>query len=213
MRFNSDCCLLYAVTDRSYLNGRTMKEAVEAALRGGITMLQLREKHLAEAEFEQEAREILTLCRSYGVPLIINDNVSLCARIGADGVHVGQNDMSAEEVRAILGRDKIIGVTAKTPEQARAAESAGADYLGCGTCFPTSTKPEALPMTFDHFQKVCSSVSIPVVAIGGIGARNITSFAGRGMQGFAISGGIFGVPDIEAETRKLKTLAEELIHR
>lgn len=210
MKFSKENCLLYAVTDRSWLRGQTLAAQVEAALRGGVTMVQLREKDLDEESFEREAREIQSLCRSFHVPFLINDNVELARRIDADGVHVGQNDLGPKEVRKILGPDKIIGVTAKTVEQARAAQAAGADYLGSGAVFGTSTKKDAVRMSLDRFEEIFESVSIPVVAIGGVTGDNMRQLAGRRMSGFAIVSGIFAAEDIEAQTRELRALAEEL---
>ena len=211
MRLNRENCLLYAVTDRSWLRGQTLAQQVEAALRGGITMLQLREKNLEEEAFEREARVIQDLCRSFGVPFIINDNVELAKRLDADGVHVGQSDRAAGEVRAYLGAGKIIGVTAKTVQQALDAEKAGADYLGSGAVFGTSTKPDAIPLSLDRFQEICESVAIPVVAIGGISSDNIMALRGRKMSGFAVVSGIFAAEDIEKETGKLLLAARELV--
>lgn len=203
-------CILYAVTDTSWLRGQTLAQQVEAALRGGATMVQLREKELEGEALEQEAREILAVCRKYGVPLLINDDVMLAKKIGAEGVHVGQSDMAAAEARSILGPDAIIGVTARTIEQAQAAEKAGADYLGSGAVFGTSTKKDAKPLDPAYFQQICESVSIPVVAIGGITANNIRQLEGRKMSGFAIVSGIFAAQDIEAQTKKLWKAAQEL---
>ena len=203
-------CVLYAVTDTSWLRGQTLAQQVEAALKGGVTMVQLREKELEGEALEQEAGEILALCRQYGVPLLINDDVMLAKKIGAEGVHVGQSDMAAAQARAILGPDAIIGVTARTIEQAQEAEKAGADYLGSGAVFGTSTKKDAKPMDPAYFQQICESVSIPVVAIGGITADNIRQLQGRKMSGFAIVSGIFAAEDIEAQTRKLWKDAQEL---
>lgn len=203
-------CILYAVTDTSWLRGQTLAQQVEAALRGGATMVQLREKELEGEALEQEAREILAVCRKYGVPLLINDDVMLARKIGAEGVHVGQSDMAAAEARSILGPDAIIGVTARTVEQAQAAEKAGADYLGSGAVFGTSTKKDAKPLDPAYFQQICESVSIPVVAIGGITANNIRQLEGRKMSGFAIVSGIFAAQDIEAQTKKLWKAAQEL---
>ena len=201
-------CILYAVTDTSWLRGQTLAQQVEAALRGGATMVQLREKELEGEALEQEAREILAVCRKYGVPLLINDDVMLAKKIGAEGVHVGQSDMAAAEARSILGPDAIIGVTARTIEQAQAAEKAGADYLGSGAVFGTSTKKDAKPLDPAYFQQICESVSIPVVAIGGITANNIRQLEGRKMSGFAIVSGIFAAQDIEAQTKKLWKAAQ-----
>lgn len=210
MSLKLENCLLYAVTDTSWLRGRTLAQQVEEALRGGTTMVQLREKELQGEALEQEAREILALCRQYGVPLLINDDVMLAKKIGADGVHVGQDDMSAAKARELLGEDAVIGVTARTVEQALAAQEAGADYLGSGAVFGTSTKKDAKPMDPAYFQQICESVSIPVVAIGGVTLDNIRELEGRKMSGFAIVSGIFAAEDIETRTRDLWKAAQEL---
>ena len=210
MSLKLENCLLYAVTDTSWLRGRTLAQQVEEALRGGATMVQLREKELQGEALEQEAREILALCRQYGVPLLINDDVMLAKKIGADGVHVGQDDMSAAKARELLGEDAIIGVTARTVEQALVAQEAGADYLGSGAVFGTSTKKDAKPMDPAYFQQICESVSIPVVAIGGVTLDNIRELEGRKMSGFAIVSGIFAAEDIETRTRDLWKAAQEL---
>ena len=210
MSLKLENCLLYAVTDTSWLRGRTLAQQVEEALRGGATMVQLREKELQGEALEQEAREILAICRQYGVPLLINDDVMLAKKIGADGVHVGQDDMSAAKARELLGEDAIIGVTARTVEQALAAQEAGADYLGSGAVFGTSTKKDAKPMDPAYFQQICESVSIPVVAIGGVTLDNIRELEGRKMSGFAIVSGIFAAEDIETRTRDLWKAAQEL---
>ena len=210
MSLKLENCLLYAVTDTSWLRGRTLAQQVEEALRGGATMVQLREKELQGEALEQEAREILALCRQYGVPLLVNDDVMLAKKIGADGVHVGQDDMSAAKARELLGEDAIIGVTARTVEQALAAQEAGADYLGSGAVFGTSTKKDAKPMDPAYFQQICESVSIPVVAIGGVTLDNIRELEGRKMSGFAIVSGIFAAEDIETRTRDLWKAAQEL---
>ena len=198
--FNKEWLRLYAVTDRTWLGDETLYEQVEKALRGGATMVQIREKELDEA-----------LCRSYQVPLIINDNVALAKRIDADGVHIGQSDMEMQNAREILGEDKIIGVTAKTVEQARAAEAAGADYLGSGAVFGSSTKTDAKPMDHALLAEICASVTIPVVAIGGITADNVTQLNGRGMAGVAVVSGIFACSDIEAGTKHLRALVDEIL--
>ena len=219
MKFRREQLLLYAVTDRAWTGGAgtassvTLAEQVRAALRGGATMVQLREKELLEESFEWEAREILEICRAFGAPMLINDNVQLAKRVGADGVHVGQGDMDPRRAREILGPDAIVGVTAKTVEQARAAEAAGADYLGSGAVFGTGTKKDAVPLDLDHFEKICGSVSIPVAAIGGITEDNIERLSGRGMSGFAVVSGIFSAGDpgaVEAVTRRLKEKANRL---
>ena len=206
MKFCREHLLIYAVTDRAWTGRMTLFEQVEAALRGGATMVQLREKGLAEQDFEgflEEARRMHELTARYGVPLIIDDNVEIALKSGAEGVHVGQDDMDAGEVRRLLGPDRILGVTAKTVEQARRAQDAGADYLGSGAVFGTSTKADAIPMSMERLREICASVQIPVVAIGGICLENIGRLAGSGVAGAAIVSGIFGAEDIEGTTRRL----------
>lgn len=172
--------------------------------------MQLREKELSEADFEQEAKELLELCHKYNVNLIINDNVALAAKVGADGVHIGQSDMWVEKARAILGKEKIIGVTAKTVEQAKAAEAAGADYLGSGAVFGTSTKKDAKPMDHALLQEICESVKIPVVAIGGIDGGNILLLKGRKMAGVAVVSGLFACEDIKKAAEDLREKADRI---
>lgn len=172
--------------------------------------MQLREKELSEADFEQEAKELLELCHKYNVNLIINDNVALAAKVGADGVHIGQSDMGVEKARAILGKEKIIGVTAKTVEQAKAAEAAGADYLGSGAVFGTSTKKDAKPMDHALLQEICESVKIPVVAIGGIDGGNILLLKGRKMAGVAVVSGLFACEDIKKAAEDLREKADRI---
>ncbi len=198
------------MTDRSWLHGETLYEQVEKALKGGVTLVQLREKELSEADFEQEAKELLELCHKYNVNLIINDNVALAAKVGADGVHIGQSDMGVEKARAILGKEKIIGVTAKTVEQAKAAEAAGADYLGSGAVFGTSTKKDAKPMDHALLQEICESVKIPVVAIGGIDGGNILLLKGRKMTGVAVVSGLFACEDIKKAAEDLREKADRI---
>lgn len=173
-------------------------------------MVQLREKELSEADFEQEAKELLELCHKYNVNLIINDNVALAAKVGADGVHIGQSDMGVEKARAILGKEKTIGVTAKTVEQAKAAEAAGADYLGSGAVFGTSTKKDAKPMDHALLQEICESVKIPVVAIGGIDGGNILLLKGRKMAGVAVVSGLFACEDIKKAAEDLREKADRI---
>ena len=204
MNFTDECLRLYAVTDRSWLHGETLYDQVEKALKGGVTLVQLREKELPEADFEQEARELLELCHKYNIYLIINDNVALAAKIGADGVHIGQSDMGVEKAREMLGNEKIIGVTAKTVKQAKAAEAAGADYLGSGAVFGTSTKKDAKPMEHALLQEICESVKIPVVAIGGIDGGNILLLKDRKMAGVAVVSGLFACEDIEKAAADLR---------
>lgn len=211
---------LYGVTDRACLpEGVTLTEAVRQAICGGATMIQIREKDLdraarmdgdtgAEEALYKEAGEILSICREAGVPLIIDDNVALALQIGADGVHVGQQDMPAAEARRLLGPDRILGVTAKTTEQARKAEADGADYLGSGAVFGTSTKKDALPMQRETLEAITSAVAIPVVAIGGISVSNAEGLQGTGIAGIAVVSGIFGQKDAEAIRQAAETLSE-----
>ena len=204
MKFAESMLRLYAVTDRSWLGTQTLAQQVEQALRGGATCVQLREKELNDTDFLAEAKELKILCARYGVPLIINDNVELALKVDADGVHVGQEDMDARDVRGLIGPDKILGVTAKTIEQAQKAQLAGADYLGSGAVFGSTTKRNAKPMTKALLQSICQSVTIPVVAIGGIHRGNIATLAGTGIRGAAVVSGIFAAADIEEECRLLK---------
>lgn len=203
--------LLYAVTDRAWVGDKTLYEQVEQAIRGGVTMVQLREKHLDEAQFYQEALEIKELCGRYGVPFLINDNVALACKVQADGVHVGQDDMAASDVRAMIGPDKILGVSAQTVEQAMAAQQAGADYLGVGAVFSTSTKLDACEVTKQTLTEICAAVDIPVVAIGGIKKHNIMELAGTGIDGVALVSAIFAAEDIEQECTALRNLSAEMI--
>lgn len=205
--------LLYAVTDRSWTGRQTLYEQVEAALKGGVTCVQLREKKLDEAAFLDEAVEMKKLCAKYGVPLIINDNVDIAVKCGADGVHVGQSDMAAGNVRKAVGDKMIIGVSAQTVEQALAAQAAGADYLGVGAVFPTSTKSDAREVSRQALKDICAAVDIPVTAIGGINKNNILELSGTGVDGVALVSAIFAAEDIEAECRLLKKLSAEMISK
>lgn len=204
--------LLYAVTNRHWVGKLTLTEQVEASLKGGVSCIQLREKELDEASFLAEAIEIKKLCEKYNVPLIINDNVDIALRCGANGVHVGQTDMSVHEIRALVGEKMIIGVSAKTVEQAKAAELAGADYLGTGAVFSTTTKSDATTISHETLKEICSSVSIPVVAIGGISKNNILSLRGTGIDGVALVSAIFASENIEAECKILKELSYKAVH-
>lgn len=211
MKYDKKSLLLYAVTDRTWLNGKTLSEQVEEAIKGGVTFLQLREKNLDDTDFLNEALEIQKLCKKYDIPFIINDNVEIARKIDADGVHVGQKDMEAENVRAILGKDKILGVSAQTVEQALLAEKQGADYLGVGAVFPTGSKADADDVRFETLKEICKAVSIPVVAIGGINENNISKLKDSGISGIAVISAIFAAQDIPSATRKLKALTEEVI--
>ena len=211
MRCDKAWMPLYAVTDRAWLRGRTLIEQAEEALRGGATCLQLREKELDDGSFLREAQELKTLCGQYHVPLIVNDNVEIAMECGADGVHIGQHDAAASEVRQKIGPDMLLGVSAQTVEQAVKAEQDGADYLGVGAVFSTGTKPDADDVSFDTLKAICAAVSIPVVAIGGISQKNICRLAGSGIDGVAVVSAIFAAEDIEQATKVLRrTVREEL---
>lgn len=213
MKLNENMLRLYAVTDRSWLRGETIFDQVEAAIRGGATLIQLREKELPFDAFLDEAIEMKALCERFNVPLIINDNVEIALRSGADGVHVGQDDMRAADIRKMAGRNLIVGVTAKTVEQALDAQTAGADYLGSGAVFGSTTKTNARPMTRETLCAICAAVNIPVVAIGGINRDNISELRGTGVSGAAVVSGIFAAEDIEAECRLLLDLARKVSGR
>ena len=211
MNFDKHSLRLYAVTDRAWVGRQTLCQQVEAALQGGVTCVQLREKHLDRDAFLAEARQICALCRRYGVPFIVNDDLDVALACGADGIHVGQDDMPAAEVRRRAGRRLIIGVSAHTPEEARLAEAAGADYLGAGAVFGSATKTDASLLTPAGLQAVCAAVHIPVVAIGGVNAGNILQLQGSGAAGAAVVSGIFGAPDITAACRELRALADTMV--
>ena len=210
MKFQKEMLLLYAVTDRVWTGEKTLYAQVEEVLEGGATMVQLREKKISTEELIREAVGMRELCHRYGVPLIVNDNVEAAIKSGADGVHVGMEDMPVKDIRAMAGKDFIIGATAKTMAQARAAQSAGADYLGVGAVFPSPTKRNAIRITSEVLREICGSVSIPAVAIGGITAENAPSLKGCGMAGIAVVSAIFGASDIQQAAAGLRTLAESI---
>lgn len=210
MKCDKHTMLLYAVTDRAWTGRETLRQQVEDALKGGVTCVQLREKELDEETFFKEAVELSALCRSYGVPFIINDNVDIAIRCHADGVHVGQEDMAAADVRARVGDGMIIGVSAHSVEEARQAVAHGADYLGVGAAFATNTKTDAGVLPEGALQAICAAVDVPVVAIGGIHKNNILQLKGSGADGVALVSAIFSAENIEAECRELKALAEQI---
>ena len=213
MRCDKKDLLLYAVTDRHWLNGRTLHEVVKESLDGGVTFVQLREKQLDEEHFLQEAKDLKELCSEYHVPFVINDNVELAIEMDADGVHVGQSDMEAGDVRAKLGPDKIIGVSAQTVEQAVLAEKHGADYLGVGAVFPTSSKDDATEVPFETLKAICEAVSIPVIAIGVITKENVKELAGSGICGIAVISAIYGQKEIRKASEELKAATEEILKK
>lgn len=211
MKCSKETMLLYAVTDRSWVGKQTLYEQVESALKGGVTCVQLREKELDQTAFLEEAVEMKKLCSKYGVPLIINDNVDVALKCGADGVHVGQSDMAAGNVRKAVGDKMIVGVSAQTVEQALAAQAAGADYLGVGAVFPTSTKSDAREVSRQTLKDICAAVDIPVTAIGGINKSNMAELSGTGKDGVALVSAIFAAQNIAEECRLLKRLSAETI--
>lgn len=211
MKFQKEQLMLYAVTDRAWVGKQTLLQQIEEALKGGVTLLQLREKGLSEEAFVEEAIQVREVCHKYGVPLIINDNVEVAIKSGADGVHVGIEDQPVAEIRQRVGREFIIGATAKTVEQAKAAEEAGADYLGVGAVFPSPTKKNAIRITKEQLQKICALVSIPAVAIGGISAENVEELQGGGMCGVAVVSAVFAAEDIADATAQLKEQVKQLL--
>ena len=207
----ADSLLLYAVTDRHWLGERTLPEVVKESLDGGVSFLQLREKDLDEESFYEEAVQLQALAAGYGVPFVVNDNVDIALRMDADGVHVGQSDMEAGDVRALLGPDKILGVSAQTVEQAVLAEKRGADYLGVGAVFPTGSKDDAEDVSHETLKAICEAVSIPVVAIGGITLENTPELAGSGICGIAVISAIYGQKDIKAAASRLRKATEKMV--
>ena len=216
MKFTRDeirkAMLLYAVTDQMWLKeGEKLADVVETVLQNGATFLQIREKDLAQDAFEAEAERLKTLCTQHEVPFVVNDSVEIALQCDADGVHVGQSDIKGRDIRAIIGPDKILGISAGTVEEAVAAEKAGADYIGVGAVFPTGTKKNATPMTMEQLKEIVSSVSIPVVAIGGIGAGNILQLRGSGVDGVAVVSAIFAAENPGKATADLLKLAEKMV--
>ncbi len=208
MKFCKDMLLLYAVTDSGWVGRQTLYEQIEDALAGGATMIQLREKTLADDAFTEEAVRVKEICRRHQAPLIINDNVEVALRSGADGVHVGIEDAPVAQIRKRVGDDFIIGATAKTIAQAQAAEAAGADYLGIGAVFPSPTKKNAIRITVEELRKICQLASIPAVAIGGIGLENMAELKGGGMDGVAVVSAVFGAADVKKAAQELRAKAE-----
>lgn len=214
---NKNDLKLYAITDRQWLRGASLSEHVKLAIEGGATMIQIRDKDILSTDSDaglkdeySEALEIKRICHEHKVPLIINDNVQFAIDIDADGVHLGQDDMNPAEARKLLGADKIIGVTAKTVEQAKKAQADGADYLGSGAVFGSTTKLNAKPMTKELLREITAAVDIPVVAIGGINADNAATLKGTGIAGIAVVGAIFASADIKAAARELAEICDKI---
>lgn len=211
MKCDKKHMLLYAVTDRAWAKEKSLYQQVEEALKGGVTCVQLREKNLSDEEFLQEAVEIKALCQRYNVPLFINDNVFVALKCGADGVHVGQDDMEVSEVRSVVGENMMIGVSAHSVEEALEAVKNGADCLGVGAMFATSTKADANVLSWQTLHDICHAVDVPVVAIGGLNKDNIPSLAGSGVDGVALVSAIFASEDIESECRRLFGIAYNMV--
>lgn len=199
---NKDSLLLYAVTDSMWLNGRKLKDDVEKAILGGATMIQLREKHLNDEDFIKLAFEVKEVCNKYNIPLIINDNLNVFLAVDADGIHVGQDDLDAKYVREKIGKDKILGVSARNVNEAKKAISDGADYLGVGAMFKTATKSDALDVTIDELKNIVS-LGTPVVIIGGINMNTIKMFKNTNIDGISVVSAIFAQNDIVDATKKL----------
>jgi thiamine-phosphate pyrophosphorylase len=211
LKITSKDLLLYAVTDRNCLRGISLEEAVEQAILGGVSIVQLREKNISEDELIAEAKKLMDICHKHGVPFIINDDYEAAIKCGADGVHVGIEDAPVAEIRRIAGDDFIIGATAKTVEQARLAESSGADYLGVGAVFPSPTKTNAVRITPQQLSEICGSVNIPAVAIGGITADNVHTIKGCGHKGAAVVSAVFGADDVKAAAEELRKAVLETL--
>lgn len=212
MKCDKKIMLLYAVTDRGWTGKQSLYEQVESALKGGATCVQLREKELDDEAFLKEAIEIADLCKQYGVPFFVNDNVDIALKCHADGIHVGQEDMEAARVRQRVGNDMMIGVSVHTVEEALEAVNNGADCLGVGAMFSTSTKTDVDVLSKETLRDICAAVDIPVVAIGGISKSNISELSGTGVDGVALVSAIFAADDIENECRLLRKLTEEMVN-
>lgn len=210
MNCSREMMRLYAVTDRSWLNGQTLYEQVEQALKGGVTLVQLREKGLEAEQFLQEARQIQQLCRRFGVPLIINDSIEVALAVDADGVHLGQDDANAAQARQLLGKEKIIGVSAHNVQEALQAVQDGADYLGSGAVFGSGTKTNVSTLPMQTLREICSAVPIPVVAIGGITEQNLQHLSGSGISGAAVVSAIFAQENIEEAAIRLRGLLSQM---
>ena len=212
MKFDKNMLALYAITDRKCIGDRGLEYSVEQALSGGATMIQLRDKEVDFDTLCKEADSLLKICQKYNTPLIINDNADVVIKTGADGVHLGQNDMELAKAREILGKDKIIGGSARTIELAKKAEQSGADYIGSGAVFGTLTKADAKYIGTQWLKEICTSLSIPVVAIGGVNAGNISQLEGCKISGVAVVSALFGAENVYTSAQELRKLADSVIY-
>ena len=212
MEINRKNLLLYAITDRTWLNGRSLLSQVEEVLNNGATFLQLREKNLSYNELVEEAVKIKEIAAKYNVPFVINDNIYAAKESGADGVHIGQDDASYIKAREVLGDGKIIGMTAHNLNEALAAQEAGADYIGTGAVFPTSTKQDTIPLSSENLKEITDNIQIPVVAIGGINHENILRLKGSGIDGAAVISAIFAQENPGLATAKMLNLCREVVN-
>ena len=212
MKISRKDLLLYAITDRTWLNGRSLLSQVEEVLKNGATFLQLREKNLSYNELVEEAVQIKEIAARYNVPFVINDDIYAAKEAGADGVHIGQDDASYIKAREVLGDGKIIGMTAHNLREALAAQEAGADYIGTGAVFPTSTKHDTIPLPLDRLREITDNIQIPVVAIGGINHKNILSLKGSGIDGAAVISAIFAQEDVGLATAEMLNLCREVVN-
>ncbi|MFJ8258051.1 thiamine phosphate synthase [Peribacillus asahii] len=212
MKVDKQSMLLYAVTDRAWLGEQSLAEQVEQTIQGGATFIQLREKNLPYEDFLKEAQQIKKITDAYNVPFVINDNVEVAIACAADGIHIGQDDMDLSTARNMIGDDKILGVSVQTVEQARLAEKGGADYVGVGAVFTTSTKLDATALPLRTLEAICQSVSIPVVAIGGINEKNILQLSGSGIDGVAVVSAIFAKQDIKKASQELLALSKRVVN-
>ena len=211
MKLDNKSLMLYAITDRSWLKKRTLPEVVEEAILGGATFIQLREKELEYDEFLKSAMEVKAVTDKYKIPFVINDNVDIAVAVDADGAHIGQSDEEIRTARKKLGPDKINGLSAGTVEEAVRAEQNGADYIGVGAVFNTSTKLDAGIVSFETLKEICKAVKIPVVAIGGISGNNALELAGTGIAGISVISAIFAQDDIKIAASKLLRLTEQIV--
>ena len=212
MQFNKKMLQLYAITDRHWVGKLTLLEQIELVLKNGATCLQLREKHLSKEDFILEALEVKKLCNKYNVPLIINDNVDIAIEVGADGVHIGQEDLNAHKTREKVGKNMIVGVSAHNVKEAQEALKNGADYVGIGASFVTTTKDNEIPMSEQTMKDICKYSNIPTVAIGGINLQNAMQLKNRGIDGIAVISALFGAEDIAKATKELKEISYKLVH-